>query len=646
MEHIMTSKQPRKTTVSAFAVTTALGCAGFLFALAAPACDGNQIVPDIPTIRALNIESTNITPNLTISMDVDAVGIGTMAFEWTARWVTPPDDDDGETQIGSFSSETEVNTTWTAPFEEGSVLITARVSDSRGSSWISGTVLVGAGADNDGDGFSVTEGDCDDLDPTVYPGAPENQDSVDNDCDGLIDEGAEDVDDDGDGFSDIQGDCDDTNPDIFPGAVEIENGLDENCNGLIDDQTDAYDDDGDGFTEYEGDCNDSNSAIHPAAPELLDGVDNDCDDVVDENTVGNDDDRDGYSELEGDCDDGNVATYPGAPELPDGQDNDCNGLIDDGAFITDDDGDGWTDLAGDCDDTNPYTYPGAPEYLDGLDNDCDGIADEDMDEVDGDNDGFSEAQGDCNDANSLIYPGALELDDAIDNDCDGFGYTNPPIAVATAPDSPQACGEVAVSAENSYDPDGDTLDFVWFFTTLPPLSDLTDNDLVGRTDMIVSFLPDTSGYYSLGLTVNDGTFDSPPATVGFIVQPMQGNSPPVATFTSGNISDFANQTCNFDPYGACTGCPNCVVSYTIDATLTSDADGDPMYFDWDADKLQGDGTIDFVDNGNGTATVTVTVPVGCPVDSSNGLFTVEVLVRDCNGATDTADLQINYTCNS
>jgi hypothetical protein len=39
--------------------------------------------------------------------------------------------------------------------------------------------------DVDGDGFSATE-DCDDLDPTVFPGAVERCDGVDNDCDGAV----------------------------------------------------------------------------------------------------------------------------------------------------------------------------------------------------------------------------------------------------------------------------------------------------------------------------------------------------------------------------------------------------------------------------------------------------------------------------
>lgn len=43
-------------------------------------------------------------------------------------------------------------------------------------------------ADLDGDGFSVVDGDCDDSNPDIYPGATEvcNYDNIDYDCDGVV----------------------------------------------------------------------------------------------------------------------------------------------------------------------------------------------------------------------------------------------------------------------------------------------------------------------------------------------------------------------------------------------------------------------------------------------------------------------------
>ncbi len=42
--------------------------------------------------------------------------------------------------------------------------------------------------DEDHDGYTVGDGDCDDHDRYVYPGCPERIDQKDNDCNGLIDD--------------------------------------------------------------------------------------------------------------------------------------------------------------------------------------------------------------------------------------------------------------------------------------------------------------------------------------------------------------------------------------------------------------------------------------------------------------------------
>ena len=137
--------------------------------------------------------------------------------------------------------------------------------------------------DEDGDGYTIAEGDCDDQDPYTYPGAPEIGDGVDNDCDGDVDEDLDDGDEDGDGYSEADGDCDDDNAHVHPGADEVANHLDDDCDGLVDEGTEVYDDDGDGYTELGGDCDDAAPEVYPTAPDDdCDGVDNDCDGVVDD----------------------------------------------------------------------------------------------------------------------------------------------------------------------------------------------------------------------------------------------------------------------------------------------------------------------------------------------------------------------------
>ena len=99
---------------------------------------------------------------------------------------------------------------------------------------------------------------------------------TDDDCDGLVDEG---FDQDNDGYTTCEGDCDDGNALRYPGAFELCNGVDEDCDGLVDE---GFDLDGDGYTVCQSDCNDSNAAVHPGATEVCNNTDDDCDGLTDE----------------------------------------------------------------------------------------------------------------------------------------------------------------------------------------------------------------------------------------------------------------------------------------------------------------------------------------------------------------------------
>ena len=185
--------------------------------------------------------------------------------------------------------------------------------------------------DGDDDGWESTAcggGDCDDSDYTVYPGASEVCDGVDNDCDGSTD----DVDNDGDGWSGCADDCDDNSWSVYPGAAEVCDGVDNDCNSSIDD----VDNDGDGWSACSDDCDDGDWSVHPTASEDCDWVDSDCDgDLVD-----------GFGDSDGD----------GVPDCVDSGDDD-DAVDDDDAGddddVVDDDDAMDDDDAGDDDDSGP-----------------------------------------------------------------------------------------------------------------------------------------------------------------------------------------------------------------------------------------------------------------------------------------------------
>lgn len=199
--------------------------------------------------------------------------------------------------------------------------------------------------DRDLDGWTQCGGDCDDRDADTNPSRNELAgDRADNDCDGEEDEVGDDTvgdDDDGDGCSESGGDCggaadcDDNDPLVGPDATEVFNLIDDDCDGLIDEGTDAYDDDGDGYPEVQGDCDDTDPLVGLFGTEIVDGRDNDCDGTTDEGGPSIDDDADGFTDVEADrafddCDDGDPWVFVGAREYCDGYDNDCDGLVDDG----------------------------------------------------------------------------------------------------------------------------------------------------------------------------------------------------------------------------------------------------------------------------------------------------------------------------
>jgi C1A family cysteine protease len=85
-------------------------------------------------------------------------------------------------------------------------------------------------------GFILNAADCNDKNENIYPGAIEIcGDEIDQDCNGNdLSCDNQDKDDDGDGYSENQGDCNDADSTIHPGATEIFDSIDNDCDGIID----------------------------------------------------------------------------------------------------------------------------------------------------------------------------------------------------------------------------------------------------------------------------------------------------------------------------------------------------------------------------------------------------------------------------
>ncbi len=210
------------------------------------------------------------------------------------------------------------------------------------------------GTDNDNDGYTIDQGDCNDNDPSMYPGATEVCDGKDNDCDGKSD----------DNLGTITcgiGVCQHTIENCFNGtpqtcdpmegsSVEVCDGLDNDCDGTTDEELGAttcglgvcfhtVENCKNGVPQV---CN----SMQGAGTEVCDGIDNDCDGAIDDGVIKTfyrDSDGDGfgnpassvsacsapsgYAPNNNDCNDDNAAVNPAALDIPgNGIDEDCSGV--------------------------------------------------------------------------------------------------------------------------------------------------------------------------------------------------------------------------------------------------------------------------------------------------------------------------------
>ncbi|MEQ8455716.1 MAG: putative metal-binding motif-containing protein [Sandaracinaceae bacterium] len=272
------------------------------------------------------------------------------------------------------------------------------------------------------------------------------------------------VDEDGDGVDTCMGDCDDSNPSVFPGNTEMcipGDPTDEDCNprtfGFLDVDGDGaadegcYNEDEMGMRFGGTDCNDNNAAISPLAAERCDGsVDEDCDGLVDEDCLCTPEGSTrgcgpGLGECAGAVETCTASGWSACDRTPapmdacDGtRDDDCDGTVDEGCGCVSGTsrscGRGacaglQTCTAGmwePCDGASPTA-----EMCDGRDTDCDGVDDASDPDVVGIGASCGSDVGACRagsrtcTGSMLVCTGSIGAgtevcDGSTDEDCDGL----------------------------------------------------------------------------------------------------------------------------------------------------------------------------------------------------------------------------------
>jgi len=396
--------------------------------------------------------------------------------------------------------------------------------------------------------------DCNDADDTIFPGAEEQCDSKDNDCDSEVDETPPTwyADADGDGHGDsgvssqgcdppditwvsLSDDCNDAVDTIYPLAPETCNDTDDDCDTEVDEDAidkptwyldsdvDGYGvatstaeacDAPSGYVDNTDDCNDGDIEINPDTLWYPD-VDTDTFGETGGTTMAQCEQPAGHVRDNTDCNDGDISINPSTVWYPD-TDGDTYGETGGTTMVQCAQPTDHVQDNTDCNDGDEDYHPLTEWWID-TDGDDYGDEGDLTPTIQCANPGTSSIDHtDCDDTTNLTNPGITAACDAVDRDCDGGvdndadgdGYIRPGCAGGYDCDDSDDTAFLTDVGKNNGSCTGLPADCTEFLADYPLVDDgtywLTPNDGVGIDAQYYCDMTTDGGGWTLVVSTDAG----------------------------------------------------------------------------------------------------------------------------------------------
>jgi hypothetical protein len=203
------------------------------------------------------------------------------------------------------------------------------------------------------------------------------------------------------------------------------------------------------------------------------------------------------------------------------------------------------------------------------------------------------------------------------------------------------CSAIQLNGSGSFDPNGDSLEFLWTLQAKPTESLASNYSFSDINAQQPTFYADVIGEYTISLSVNDGTEWSSPDLMTITTIERVSNAAPTVNAGNSLSVDAGDGMCELSGYSYnCSECDPVTLTIGTGGSVV-DPDGDPVTYEWQI--ISGDASISDPTALETTATFEGATPTDINVCENNS-YELELVAVDCPGATSIDSVTVTLSC--